>query len=199
MKKPLNKITKKSGTKTGGKKPTKTTTKKSFVDIKPVKILNKKNALAFAEYLYKEKDDGKSVFCSYVKMCEGTLQDNINKKKALSCILGEAYMYFINPKFSEKELNVEVDRHVNEQINLSNKNSSYFECLYKEPEELISLILAKNSSSNRKHLLQDRLNKLPRANDNVTCGVDGWGEIEFVARAKVMKDEWMNSIVPLLK
>ncbi len=200
------KMTKKKKTKSVTKKAI--LKKKSFTDIKPVKILNKKNALEFADYLYSEKSDGKKQFCSYVKMCQGSLTDSA-KKNPLSCILGEAYIYFINSKLSETELQKEVDRHfdeINEHNNdlmndyYYNKNSTYPKSIcvnYSDEEELVSFILTKNSTCKKEKLsyLKNALNSLPRINDDSDC-YDG---NEYEIRAKNVKDVWMKIVVPLLK
>jgi len=191
-KKKNNTKTVKKSTTTDGKKPVKAV-KKAFVDIKPVKILNKKNALEFADYLFSENVNGKNVSVSCVKMCSYSLKENATKN-SLSCILGEAYMYFVDPKFSEASLQKEVDHHLSEYY------KDYTDLRYSNNEDLVSFILAKNSTCEKdtRTKLQAILTCLPDVND-ISYDINIDNDIEYINRAKDVKKAWLKNIVPLLK
>lgn len=196
---------KKSNKKTISKKSTKSKAKTSLADIKPKKILNKKNAIEFANYLYDEKNDGKKTYCSYVAMCDGELKE-YGGKNPLSCVLGEAYLWFVDNNLSVGKLLKEAGRHSAEIEKYNNDvygndyevNGNDYEVkdqLYFDGETLISYILAKNSATKNVAKLERALNALPSNNDD-GCYYD---KEEYIIRAKNVKEFWMKKIVPLLK
>ncbi len=67
---------------------------------------------------------------------------------------------------------------------------------YTSSEELISFILAKSAATAQKEILKDELVSLYHDNDGCMVEED---DLEYINRAQVVKQSWLNNIVRLLK
>lgn len=162
--------------------------KKVVATVVSTPTFNKKNAQAFADFIFSDKHG--MITCT--KLCRGELQDGKDGKRTMHCAVGEAYFTFVNPSLKQVLAKDNLAEEYESKYGVSSGGSTAAAI-----DALVEVANLKNKSDKGKVMFAEALNECVSSNDDDELNNDE--VLVYMERAREVAETWTNSVVPLLK